>query len=256
MTDYGWINQPKLSIVFNLNSLNSIYANWGKTFQLLTGGAIASGSPYGSTNKSVSINTGKEIGFKFNNNFGLDGRVAVWQQDAPDEIANLAAAGNYIALGSTRRRGIDFQAVSKISRATKLWLSHSIQEAKIVAGYISELTGTHIFGTPNYMSTIGIEHALDEKIILGMQARAQGGYYINTYNTNGKFGDYLLFDSSAKYQASKSVIVDFQVRNLFNRAYASDVWDGNAISTSSTTSTPYFSAGAPRSFFLTAIVKF
>jgi iron complex outermembrane receptor protein len=54
MTDYGWINQPKISVVYNLNSINSLYANWGKTFQLLTGGAIASGGPYNSTNTSVS----------------------------------------------------------------------------------------------------------------------------------------------------------------------------------------------------------
>jgi outer membrane receptor protein involved in Fe transport len=57
-----------------------------------------------------------------------------------------------------------------------------------------------------------------------------------------------------KYQPAKSITLDFQVRNLLNKVYASDVWDYNADSSAS--SVPFFSAGAPRSFFLTAIVKF
>lgn len=254
MTDYGWINQPKLSVVYNFNSLNSVYANWGKTFQLLTGGAYTSG-PYASSLTSPSVNTGEELGYKFNNGSGTDGRIAVWQQNAPDEVANLAAAGTFSRLGSTKRKGLDFQGSSQLTRSTKVWLSHSIQEAKIVSGYTSSLTGKHVFGTPDYMTTLGTEHALDEKLTLGMLARAQGGYYINTYNTNGKFGEHTLFDASAKYELSKSISMDVQVRNLLNRAYASDVWDYNADSTGGT-STPFFSAGAPRSVFFSAIVKF
>ena len=254
MTDFGWINQPKVSVVYNFNSLNSVYANWGKTFQLLTGGAYTSG-PYASSLTSPSVNTGEELGYKFNNGSGMDGRIAVWQQNAPDEVANLAAAGTFSRLGSTKRKGLDFQGSSQLTPSTKVWLSHSIQEAKIVSGYTSSLTGKHVFGTPDYMTTLGAEHALDEKLTLGMLARAQGGYYINTYNTNGKFGEHALFEASAKYELSKSISMDIQVRNLLNRAYASDVWDYNADSTGGT-STPFFSAGAPRSVFLSAIVKF
>ena len=254
MTDYGWINQPKISVVYNLNPVNSLYANWGKTFQLLTGGAYTSG-PYASSLTSPSVNTGEELGYKFNNGQGIDGRIAVWQQSAPDEVANLAAAGTFSRLGSTKRKGLDIQVSSQVGRSTKVWLSHSLQEAKITSGYTSSLTGKHVFGTPDYMSTLGAEQSLNENLTLGMQARAQGGYYINTYNTNGKFGEYALFDFTSKYQASKSVSVDFQVRNLFNRAYASDVWDYNADS-SGGSSTPFFSAGAPRSVFLSATVKF
>jgi outer membrane receptor protein involved in Fe transport len=58
-----------------------------------------------------------------------------------------------------------------------------------------------------------------------------------------------------KFQPAKSITLDFQVRNLLNKVYASDVWDYNADS-SGGSSVPFFSAGAPRSFFLTAIVKF
>ena len=254
MTDYGWINQPKLSVVYNFNSNNSVYANWGKTFQLLTGGAYTSG-PYASSLASASVNTGEELGYKFNNGSGLDGRIAVWQQDSPDEVANLAAAGTFSRLGSTRRKGLDFQMNSQVNRSVKVWLSHSVQEAKIISGYTSSLTGKQVFGTPEYMTTLGAEYAVNEQTSLGLQGRAQGDYYINTYNTNGKFGEYALLDGHLKFQPAKSITLDFQVRNLLNKVYASDVWDYNADS-SGGSSVPFFSAGAPRSFFLTAIVKF
>ena len=254
MTDYGWINQPKLSVVYNFNSNNSVYANWGKTFQLLTGGAYTSG-PYASSLASASVNSGEELGYKFNDGSGLDGRIAVWQQDSPDEVANLAAAGTFSRLGSTRRKGLDFQLNSQVNRSVKVWFSHSVQEAKIISGYTSSLTGKQVFGTPEYMTTLGAEYAVNEQTSLGLQGRAQGDYYINTYNTNGKFGEYALLDTHVKFQPSKSITLDFQVRNLLNKVYASDVWDYNADS-SGGSSVPFFSAGAPRSIFLTAMVKF
>ena len=254
MTDYGWINQPKLSVVYNFNSHNSVYVNWGKTFQLLTGGAYTSG-PYASSLTSPSVNTGEELGYKFSNGSGMDGRMAVWQQVAPDEVANLAAAGTFSRLGATRRRGVDFQITNQWAGHTKLWLSHSVQEANIVSGYTASLTGKQVFGTPNYMTTLGAEHTLTEQMSVGLQGRAQGDYYINTYNTNGKFGEFTLLDASVKYQPSKSVNIDFQVRNFLNRVYTSDVWDYNADSTAGS-SVPFFSAGAPRSYFLAATVRF
>ena len=201
------------------------------------------------------MNTGEELGYKFNNGSGLDGRIAVWQQDSPDEVANLAAAGTFSRLGSTRRKGLDFQMNSQVNRSVKVWLSHSVQEAKIISGYTSSLTGKQVFGTPEYMTTLGAEYAVNEQTSLGLQGRAQGDYYINTYNTNGKFGEYALLDTHVKFQPAKSITLDFQVRNLLNKVYASDVWDYNADS-SGGSSVPFFSAGPPRSFFLTAIVKF
>ena len=37
LQDYGWIKQPKLSMVYPVNDATSVYANWGRTFQILTG---------------------------------------------------------------------------------------------------------------------------------------------------------------------------------------------------------------------------
>lgn len=37
LQDYGWIEQPKLSVVYSVTPDVNVYANWGRTFQILTG---------------------------------------------------------------------------------------------------------------------------------------------------------------------------------------------------------------------------
>ena len=37
LQDYGTIGQPKLSIIHTLGQTTHVYANWGRTFQVLTG---------------------------------------------------------------------------------------------------------------------------------------------------------------------------------------------------------------------------
>ena len=82
--------------------------------------------------------------------------MAVWQQDATDEAKNLAAADESTALGSTRRRGIDFQISSQLSRSMKIWMSHSIQQAKVISG-VTSLVGKEIAETPRYITNAGMD---------------------------------------------------------------------------------------------------
>jgi iron complex outermembrane receptor protein len=253
MNRYGWIHQPKLSMVYQLRPGASVYANWGKTFQVLTGGgANTAYAPYGSTLPLTrpSINTGKEIGVKFNVSHHTEGRFAVWQQDASDEAKNLAAADDATALGATQRRGIDVQISSQLATHTKIWVSHSLQQAKIVGG-VPRLIGKTVAETPSYITNAGIDIRPSDQWRFGLSGRAQSGYYIADDNATGRFGQYALFDASARYQHSKHLSIDLQVRNLLNRKYASDVWTYAGLGYDA-----YYSAGAPRAVFLSATAKF
>jgi iron complex outermembrane receptor protein len=253
LNKYGWINQPKLSIVYKLTTSTSVYANWGKTFQILTGGAANTAyAPYGSTLPltAPSINTGKEVGLKFNFGTYAEGRIAVWQQDATNEAKNLAAADDATPLGATRRRGIDFQVSSQLSRDVKIWMSHSVQQAKVVSG-VNSLIGKDVAETPRYISNVGVDVRPSEKWRFGISGRAQSSYYIADDNSTGRFGQYTLFDASARYQYSKNMNVDLQVRNLMDRRYASDVWTYPGLGYDA-----YYSAGAPRAFYLSVTTKF
>ena len=92
---------------------------------------------------------------------------------------------------------------------------------------------------------------LSDKWRFGLLGRAQSGYYVADDNSTGRFGQYAFFDASTRYQYSKQSSIDFQIRNLMDRKYASDVWTypGQGYDA-------YYSAGAPRAFYLSATTKF
>lgn len=249
LRDYGWIHQPKLSVAYSPSHDLNLYANWGKTFQILTGGTTAyqiNGAVY-----SPSINTGYELGMRFRLNSRAEGRIAIWQQDATQEIANLPSADATQNLGATRRRGIDLQLNAELSPRLKVWASHSVQEALIVAGYSSggsSLTGKEVFSTPHFISNVGGEYRATDRLSYGLQGRAQAAYFIDDLNALGKFGGYLLFDANARYQLSKHSSIDFQVKNLADQKYEyawydNFFWPANAYQ-------PMYSPGPGRAAFI------
>lgn len=253
LQDYGWINQPKLSVVYSPSPAFSLYGNWGRTFQILTGSRAPAYRLSGTPSYQPSINTGIELGTKFRPGPRSEARVAVWQQDATDEVANLPSADATQALGKTRRKGIDLQLTVNLSERLKLWASHSLQEARVVGGTSasgSSLAGKEVFSTPRYVSNVGMEYRPADKWRLNLQGRAQGSYYIDDENRQGKHGGYVLYDAGVGYALSKTFAIDFQVKNLLDREYAY-VW----YDTIWASPQPMYSPGAGRAFYLSLDVK-
>ncbi len=256
LQDYGWIDQPKLSMVYSLTPATSVYANWGKTFQILTGSrAPAYVMSASQTRFQPSVNTGKELGVKFAPSTHTEMRAAVWVQDATDEIANMPSTGTTVGLGQTRRKGLDLQASTRLGDV-KLWASHSLQEAKVVQAFAANgvsLAGKEVFATPRHISNVGLEWQAAERLRLGLQGRAQGGYYIDDLNAQGKFGDFVLFDFNARYDVSEAVSLDFQVKNLADRRHAY-AWYDNFFWPAGQAQA-MFSPGAGRTAFVSVNVK-
>ncbi|MGF6694415.1 iron complex outermembrane receptor protein [Metapseudomonas resinovorans] len=229
LQDYGSIQQPKLSVVYSLTPNINLYANWGRTFQILTGSSAPAYMTAGQASFDPSINTGKEVGIKFSPVDGTEARIAVWQQDATDEVANMPSTGTTVGLGETRRRGIDLQITSNITDQWSVWASHAIQEAKVVSAYTASgasLAGKEVFSTPRYISNLGTDYQLNHDWRVGLQARAQGDYYIDELNQQGKYGGYALLDANVRYTLSPTASVDVQVKNLTDREYEY-VWYDN-----------------------------
>ncbi|WP_028628845.1 TonB-dependent receptor [Metapseudomonas resinovorans] len=229
LQDYGSIQQPKLSVVYSLTPNINLYANWGRTFQILTGSSAPAYMTAGQASFDPSINTGKEVGIKFSPVNGTEARIAVWQQDATDEVANMPSTGTTVGLGETRRRGIDLQITSNITDQWSVWASHAIQEAKVVSAYTASgasLAGKEVFSTPRYISNLGTDYQLNHDWRVGLQARAQGDYYIDELNQQGKYGGYALLDANVRYTLSPTARVDVQVKNLTDREYEY-VWYDN-----------------------------
>ncbi|MCS6945193.1 MAG: TonB-dependent receptor [Sutterellaceae bacterium] len=252
LQDYGWIHQPKLSAVYRLTPSASLYLNWGRTFQILTGSWAPAYLAPGTAAYWPSINTGYELGGRLSVLEHSELRLALWRQDATDEVANLPSAGATQNLGATRRQGVDLQATVHVGRFLKAWLFHALQEAVIRGGYSAggnSLAGKEVFSTPRWISNFGIEYVGAAQWKASLLGRAQGSYFIDDQNALGKFGGYVLFDASVSYQLTPRVGLQVQVRNLLDRKYEY-VWYDNFFWPPGSYQ-PMFSPGTGRAFYAT-----
>ncbi|NYG31734.1 TonB-dependent receptor [Sphaerotilus montanus] len=252
---YGWIHQPKLSAVYSVTPDTQLYANWGKTIQVLTGSREPAYLTSGQANYGASLNTGQEIGVKFRPAPDTEARIAAWQQDATDEVANMPSTGTTVGLGQTRRKGLDVQVNSQLDRQWSVTFSHALQQAKVVSAYTASgasLAGKEVFSTPRHITNLGVDFQATPDWRLGVQARSQGSYFIDDLNAKGKHGGFAVLDASVRHQLTKTVSIDFQVRNLTNRAYAY-VWYDNFFWGGA--DQPMYSPAPGRSAYLSLNVK-
>ncbi len=254
LQDSGWINQPKFSLVYSMTPATNVYANWGRTFQVLTGSREPAYMTAGQVALKPSINTGKEVGVKFKPAPGTEARIALWQQDATDEVANMPSTGTTVSLGQTRRKGIDLQITSRINEKWTVWASHALQEAKVrsaVADGVA-LDGKEVFSTPRYISNVGTEYQANASWRFGLQGRAQGNYFIDNLNAQGKYGGFAVLDASVRYSLNKTTSLDFQIKNLTDKNYEY-VWYDNFFWGGA--NQPMFSPAPGRSGYLSLNVK-
>lgn len=220
---YGTIGQPKFSVVYALAPQANVYANWGRTFQVLTGSTWPAYLGADQARMPSSTNTGMEVGLKFSPFAGSQARLALWQQDAENETSNMPATGTTVTLGKTRRRGIDAQASAQLGEKWRLWASHAYQEAMITRDgrdVTSSLKGREVAAVPRHISNIGVEYQATHALQLGLQGRAQGDYYLEERNVAGKYGNFAVLDLSAKYEINATWRIDMQVKNVSGREYA------------------------------------
>ncbi len=256
LQEYGSIRQPKLSMVYTPMETLNVYANWGRTFQVLTGSGAPAYLAPGQARFAPSINTGKELGVKFKPAARTDLRLAVWRQDATDEVANMPATGTTVGLGETRREGVDVQLSGHLGDRLELWASHSLQKAEVRRAFAADgtsLAGKEVFSTPRHISNAGLEYRASPAWRVGLQGRAQGDYYIDSPNTAGKYGGFVLFDANVRYQLSRRSSIDVQVRNLAGRRYEY-VWYDNFFWPANQAQ-PSFSSGPGRAAYVSLSVK-
>jgi iron complex outermembrane recepter protein len=254
LQDYGTIGQPKLSVVYALTPRTNVYANWGRTFQVLTGATAPAYLTPGQAKMRPSTNTGVEAGIKFSPLDGVQARVAAWQQDAENEVSNMPATGTTVVLGKTRRRGVDIQIDAQLGEHWTVWASHAYQEARIErdgrAPALS-LEGREVAATPRYISNLGVDFHATDALTFGLQGRAQGDYYLEEQNVAGKFGGFAVLDLSAKYQINPRVSLDMQVKNASGREYVYAWYDSFFWEQAQ----PMFSPSSGRAVFLGVTLK-
>jgi iron complex outermembrane receptor protein len=249
LQDYGWIHQPKMSVVYSPTAQASVYANWGQTFQVLTGSRSPAYLAPSNVRRDASINTGYEMGVKLKPMAGAEARVALWRQDATDEVANMPSINATTALGQTQRQGLDLQASARLNQQLTLWASHTLQEAKVIKAFTDSgvsLAGKEVMATPRHISNIGMDFKASDAWQFGAQARSQGSYFIDDINAQRKYGGFAVLDISVRHHLSRQVSVDLQLKNVTDRQFEY-VWDNGG--------SPMFSPAAGRSGFISLNVK-
>lgn len=225
MNDYGLIRQPKLSAMFQLSELVSVYGNLGRTFQV--GAGTASYKINQSTNLAPSINDGWETGMRFRPAAWLDARIALWQQTASNEARRKLndPANDSENIGKTRRQGIDIELNARTSSQLNFWLAGALQRAEILKADASALAteGKQIDHVPHVIYNVGADYQYTEKLRYSVWANGQSSYYLERRNSTGRYGGYLVANASASYKISKHLSAELQMRNLFDR-YQEYVW--------------------------------
>ncbi len=231
MNDYGAIQQPKISAIYTPWRGYSFYGNYGRSFQVGVG-AGAYKIPPRATNLAPSINDGWEVGVKFQPTDWLDGRISYWEQLATNEVRRKMndPTGDYDNLGTTKRQGVDLQANLSVTRNIALWLAYTYQMARIVdPGPTSSAgSGKQVDHVPNHLLSVGIDYRVTPDLRVSAWTNTQSAYYLEKTNTTGKYGAAVTVNARAAYRLSKSMTVDVQVTNLFNR-FNEYVWHDGTL---------------------------
>ena len=242
VNDYGLIKQPKISTSYQFTNTATLYANWGRTFQVGTGRAAYQTSAFA---VRPSINEGWELGWKLKPANWIDSRVAAWRQTAQNEARTLLGnpSNDIVNLGQTVRQGMDIELNAMPRSTTHLWIGASYQKAEILS------SGKEVDHVPRKIYTLGFNEKWNHNWRAGATVIGQSNYFIDTTNPE-KAGSYALINTLVAYKVSATVDVDFQIRNLTNRLsyYSYDnVYAGSPGN--------FYAANMPRSAYMTLHVK-
>lgn len=248
MFDFGTIVQPKLNIFANITDTQTVFANYGRSFQHPFGGDMFT---TGNTNaRDLAINDGWELGLK--SNWGkLITRISYWQQEAKDEFVVIDGTGQNV--GETERKGIDASFDIAFNDQWSMWgnVSKVYSEITKTSSANQAFEGNDLRGIPDHTASIGLQYAHSDKLVARIHVDRQGAYYLNEANIGGKYGAYTLTNANVDYKTSWGK-VSLQANNIFDKFYEY-VFDQ---STNSAVVDSIHSPGAGRNFTVSATVDF
>lgn len=231
VNDYGLIKQPKISVVYSPWEQASLYANWGRSYQVGVGSAAYRLATL-SDDLKPSINDGWETGIKFKPAAWIDGRIAYWEQKASDEVQRKLndAVGDAENVGKTLRKGWDVQLNLYPTDASSIWLSYSRQFSEILEPNpnLPASKGKEMDHVPHHLYAAGSTYQLTPELELSAWVNGRSDYYLERTNSTAKFGDYVLLNLGATYQVTPTLSVDVQAKNITDRYYEYAWYDDSA----------------------------
>ncbi|XXT19395.1 TonB-dependent receptor [Sorangium sp. So ce429] len=229
LNDYGFIWQPKASVMVTPVKGQSVYANYGRSFQIGTGkGAYATqGTPL-----EPSINDGWEVGYRSSVFPWLKSHVAYWEQRASGEVRDKGdGSGDAENVGATLRRGFDVELTLRPFDFLSVWgaFSRAISEQVEPGPALAANKGKELDHVPSFSAKAGVDVHPTQELLVSLFCHAQGDYYLNKENHthehgSRKVGDHAIFNASAAYDVSEALALGVEVNNLLDQSYDTSIW--------------------------------
>jgi iron complex outermembrane receptor protein len=223
---YGWIPQPKASATLAVERRASVYANYGRGFQVGTGPAAYGRPALGGPPLTWSRNDGWEAGAVLQPLPAWSLRAGAWRQDASDEVRlRFDNSGDSENVGRTRRTGVDVESTVRLPRALSVWGALTTQRAILVepGARTPELRGNRLNHVPGWTAKYGADWTPASRVSASFWAYGQGSYFLTPRNEAPRFGGYTAVNADLSLRVGQGVGVGLAVQNLFDR-YFEYVW--------------------------------
>jgi iron complex outermembrane receptor protein len=249
----------KIGAIYRLTDTTNMYATIATANQAPTGSEIESAQDQGiSLDKSTNVNY--EIGLKTRtNNLSVD--LAIYQNDVDDEIIQIQDAdGNviYDNAGETRKRGVELNAVYRVSNELDLGGSYAYSDFEFVTfeeqvGYGGGATwvsrdGNALPYIPENQYSLFAAYRMENGFKARVTTKGWGSYYMDNANTQKYEGYDFVTDLMVGYE-HQAHNIQLNVRNVTDEYYAMQASkDANGNVT--------YKAAAPQSFMVTYSYQF
>ena len=245
----------KFGTVYKLTDITNVYASIATANQAPTTSELGDNSAL-----DMSTSNNYEIGLKTRTqNLSYD--LAIYQNDVTDEIIQvLDAAGNteYDNAGKTRKRGLEFNTVYKVTDNLDLGGSYAYSDFKFVkfeekvgfgpGAHWDNRAGNDLPYIPKHQYSLFATYNMDNGFKSRITTRTWGDYYMDNANTQKYEGYKFVTDLMVGYERDLHSL-QLNIRNITDKYYAAEAQkDVNAVES--------YKSGAPRSFMLTYAYKF
>jgi len=250
----------KLGGIYRLTESTNIYASIATANQAPTGSEIEEAQTEGiDLDKSTNVNY--EIGLKTRTaDLLLD--LAIYQNDVDDEIIQIQDADQniiYDNAGKTRKRGLELNAVYRVSDALDIGGSYAYSDYEFVKfseivtqpDYSKESVsraGNALPYIPENQYSLFAALRLENGFKARVTTKSWGSYYMDNANTKKYEGYDFVTDLMVGYE-HQAHNIQLNVRNLTDEYYAMEA-------SRDTTLKDTYKAAAPRSFMVTYSYQF
>lgn len=245
----------KLGTVYKLTDATNMYVSI----------ATANQAP---TTSELGDNPALDMATSNNYEIGLKTRtprvtydLAVYQNDVTDEIIQvLDAAGNteYDNAGKTKKRGLEFNTVYKVTDNLDLGGSYAYSDFQFVkfeekvgfggSAYWANRAGNYLPYIPKHQYSLFAAYNMENGFKARITTRNWGSYYMDNANTQKYEGYKFVTDVMVGYERDVHSL-QLNIRNITDKYYAMEAQkDVNAVES--------YKAAAPRSYMVSYNYKF